>query len=70
MTHVDLEGGYYTLRTAQGDIFKLDGGSKDLLISGVQAEVDGEVDDKGFGISFGTPTLKVRSYRVISKSPS
>ena len=70
VTHVDLEGGYYTLHTASGDIYKLDGGSKDLLIPGVHAEVDGEVNDKGFGISFGTPTLKVRSSRVISKSPS
>ena len=24
--HVDLEGGYYTLRTRSGDVFKLDGG--------------------------------------------
>ncbi len=65
--HVDLEGGYYTLRTAQGEIFKLDGGGKDLLVPGVQAEVEGEVDDKGFSISFGTPSLKVRSYRILSK---
>jgi len=70
ISHVDLEGGYYTLRTSTGEIFKLDGGGKDLLIPGVQAEVEGEVDDKGFGISFGTPVLKVRTYRVISKSPS
>jgi hypothetical protein len=70
VTHVDLEGGYYTLRTASGDIYKLDGGGKDLLISGVQAEVEGEVDDKGFSISFGTPSIKVRTYKVLSKSPS
>ena len=70
VTHVDLEGGYYTLRTAAGDIYKLDGGGKDLLISGVQAEVEGEVDDKGFSISFGTPSIKVRSYKILSKSPS
>lgn len=68
--HVDLEGGYYTLRTSSGDIFKLDGGGKDLLVPGVQAEVEGEVDDKGFGISFGTPILKVRSYRILGKSAS
>ncbi|HRI54980.1 MAG TPA: hypothetical protein PLW65_32805 [Pseudomonadota bacterium] len=67
--YVDLEGGYYTLRTAQGEIFKLDGGGKDLLVAGVQAEVEGEVEDKGFGISFGTPILKVRSARILSKGP-
>lgn len=65
--HVDLEGGYYTLRTSSGDIFKLDGGGKDLLCPGVHAEVEGEVEDKGFGISFGTPILKVRSYRILGK---
>lgn len=65
--HVDLEGGYYTLRTASGEIFKLDGGGKDLHAPGVHAEVEGEVEDKGFGISFGTPVLKVQSYRVGGK---
>lgn len=68
--HVDLEGGYYTLRTASGDIFKLDGGDKELLVPGTSAEVEGEVEDKGFGISFGTPILKVRSYRILGKRPS
>jgi hypothetical protein len=70
VSHVDLEGGYYALRTSSGEIYKLDGGGKDLLIPGVQAEVEGEIDDKGFGISFGTPVLKVRTYRILSKSPS
>ena len=70
VTYVDLEGGYYTLRTSEDKIYKLDGGDKDLLISGVQAEVEGEVDDKGFSISFGTPSIKVRSYKILSKSPS
>lgn len=65
--HVDLEGGYYTLRTAQGEIYKLDGGGKDLLVPGVTAEVEGEVDDKGFSISFGTPSLKVRSARILGQ---
>lgn len=63
--HVDLEGGYYTLRTARGEVFKLDGGGADLRVPGVKAEVEGQVDDKGFGISFGTPVLKVKSYKVL-----
>ena len=62
--HVDLEGGYYTLRTSKGDVYKLDGGGKDLHTPGAHAEVEGEVEDKGFGISFGTPVLRVRSYRI------
>lgn len=62
--HVDLEGGYYTLRTKSGDIYKLDGGGADLRVPGAHVEVEGEVDDRGFGISFGTPVLKVKSYKV------
>ena len=62
--HVDLEGGYYTLRTAAGDIFKLDGGDAALRKAGQAVQVEGTVEDKGFGISFGTPVLHVKSYRV------
>lgn len=65
--HVDLEGGYYTLRTDKGEIYKLEGGAKDLLEAGVRAEVEGEVDDKAFSIFYGTPILKVKGHRVIAK---
>ncbi len=64
--HVDLEGGYYTLRTKGGEIYKLDGGGKDLRVEGASAEVEGDLEDHGFGISFGTPVLHVRSYSVKS----
>ena len=63
--HVDLEGGYFTLRLAGGEIYKLDGGGADLRKAGVKAEVEGEIEDKGFGISFGTPILKVKSYKIV-----
>ena len=63
--HVDLEGGYYTLRTARGEIYKLDGGGSDLRKVGARVEVEGELDDKGFGISFGTPVLRVKSYKIL-----
>lgn len=63
--HVDLEGGYYTLRTKSGEVFKLDGGDAGLRVPGATVEIEGEVDDKGFGISFGTPILKVKSYKVL-----
>jgi hypothetical protein len=36
-----------------------------LRKDGVKAEVEGEIDDKGFGISFGTPTIKVKSYKIL-----
>ena len=63
--HVDLEGGYFTLRLSGGEIYKLDGGGSDLRKDGVKAEVEGEIEDKGFGISLGTPILKVKSYKII-----
>jgi hypothetical protein len=63
--HVDLEGGYFTLRTKGGEVYKLDGGGADLRKPGVQAEVEGEVDKTSFSISFGTPILRVRSYKIL-----
>lgn len=63
--YVDLEGGYFTLRLAGGEVYKLDGGGADLRKAGVKAEVEGEIEDKGFGISFGTPILKVKSYKIV-----
>lgn len=63
--HVDLEGGYYTLRTKGGEVYKLDGGGADLRKAGVQAEVEGDVDKQTFSISFGTPVLRVRSYKIL-----
>ena len=63
--HVDLEGGYYTFRQDNGDVFKLDGGGADLRKAGVRVEIEGTVDDKGFGISFGTPVLNVKSYKLL-----
>lgn len=63
--YVDLEGGYFTLRLAGGEVYKLNGGGADLRKAGVKAEVEGEIEDKGFGISFGTPTIQVKSYKIL-----
>jgi hypothetical protein len=62
--YVDLEGGYYTLTTDQGEVYKLDGGGADLRRPGQRAEVEGTLDQAGFGIGFGTPVLHVRHYTV------
>ena len=66
ITHVDLEGGYYTLKTADGEIYKLDGGGADLRVPGAQAEVEGTLEDAAgsFGIGFGTPVLHVKKYTI------
>ena len=62
--YVDLEGGYYTLTTEKGEIYKLDGGGADLRKKGIQAEVEGAIDEGGFGIGFGTPVIQVKKYTV------
>ncbi|MDW8283714.1 MAG: DUF5818 domain-containing protein [Myxococcales bacterium] len=62
--YVDLEGGYYTLTTEGGEVYKLDGGGPDLRVPGVQVQVEGSVDEAGFGIGFGTPVLQVKKYQI------
>ncbi len=61
----DLEGGFFTFETENGDVYQLDGGGKDLLQAGVAAEVDGTVDEEAMGIGFGAPVLKVKSWKVL-----
>ena len=39
--------------------------SEDKLYEGMLSEVEGEIEDKGFGISFGTPILKLKSYKIL-----
>jgi hypothetical protein len=60
----DLEGGYFTLETG-GDTYKLEGGGKDLLQEGVQAEIDGAVEKTMMGIGFGAPVFRVKSYKIL-----
>jgi hypothetical protein len=54
----DLEGGYWTLEGADGTTYKLDGG--DGYKEGQSVEIEGTVDEGGFGIGFGSPTLVVK----------
>ncbi len=54
----DLEGGYWTLEGDDGNTYKLDGG--DGYKDGQKAEIEGTVDEGGFGIGFGSPTLVVK----------
>ena len=60
----DLEGGFWTFETDAGDVYKLDGGGKDLLKVGVHATVEGEADGDSMGIGFGAPSLNVKTYRI------
>ena len=61
----DLEGGFWTLETDDGDTYKLEGGGPDLLKKGVKAEVDGTVEDGQMGIGFGAPVLTVKTYKIL-----
>lgn len=62
--HSDLEGGYYTFSDGR-HTWKLEGGGADLRKKGVRAEVHGKQDGKMMGIGFGTPVLKVTSYKIL-----
>ncbi len=61
----DLEGGFWTLETDDGDTYKLEGGGPDLLKKGVNAEVDGTVEEGQMGIGFGAPVLTVKKYKIL-----
>jgi hypothetical protein len=61
----DLEGGFWTLETDDGDTYKLEGGGADLLKKGVRAEIDGSVDEGAMGIGFGAPVLSVKKYKIL-----
>jgi hypothetical protein len=61
----DLEGGFWTLETEDGDTYKLEGGGADLLKKGVSAEIEGAVEEGEMGIGFGAPVLTVKKYRIL-----
>ncbi len=61
----DLEGGFWTFETDEGDEYKLEGGDQALLKSGVAAEVEGAVEEGMMGIGFGAPVLKVKRYKLV-----
>ncbi len=61
----DLEGGFWTFETAAGDVYKLEGGGKELLHEGAAAEIDGTVDEEAVGIGFGAPVLTVKSWKLV-----
>ena len=62
--HSDLEGGYFTFSDGK-KTWKLEGGGADLHKKGVHAEVDGAEDGGAMGIGFGSPVLRVKSYKIL-----
>jgi hypothetical protein len=61
--HSDLEGGYPTLEGDDGKTYKLEGDTAKLK-RGEKVEIEGKVEEGGFGIGFGTPVLTVKSHRA------
>ena len=61
----DLEGGYYTLETEKGDVYKLDDLPKELQKSGITVEIEGKIDGDAMGIGFGAPVLKVKKHKIL-----
>jgi len=61
--HSDLEGGYLTLETDDGKSYKLEGGVS--LKKGQKVEIDGTVEEGGFGIGFGAPVLTVKTHKTL-----
>jgi hypothetical protein len=61
--HSDLEGGYLTLLGDDGKEYKLEGGEG--LEKGQKVEIDGSVEEGGFGIGFGAPVLTVKKHKTL-----
>jgi hypothetical protein len=61
----DLEGGFWTLETDGGEVYKLEGGDPKLLKANLRVEVDGAVDEGAMGIGFGAQVLRVKSYKTL-----
>ena len=64
IAHSDLEGGYWTLEGDDGKTYRLEGGDAALHKKGQKVEIEGTVDEGGFGIGFGTPTLQVKKHKA------
>lgn len=62
--YVDVEGGYYTLVTPSGEVYKLEGVDKTVLQNGKNVEIEGALQKQSFGIGFGTEILKVHHIKV------
>ena len=62
----DLEGGLFQLDADDGKRYTLLGAKKELKAAqGQRVEVDGPVDEGGFGIGMSGPQLKVEKLRKI-----
>lgn len=60
----DLEGGIWQLHADDGEVYQLRGGGDGLRQDGQQVQVDGQIDEGGFGIGMSGPYLDVESWKA------
>jgi hypothetical protein len=61
----DVEGGAWLLRTDQGVMYQLKGGSADLRKEGKRVEIEGTIAESSFGIAMMGEVLEVKSHRFL-----
>jgi hypothetical protein len=64
----DLEGGFWTLESEDGNTYKLEGAAADLtglFKAGLRAEIEGAVDEGAMGIGFGAEVFRVKKYKIL-----
>jgi hypothetical protein len=61
----DLEGGFLTFETDDGEIYKLEGAVPTSAAAGHRASVEGTVAAGEMGIGFGAPILRAKSYKKL-----
>ncbi|MCG8422874.1 MAG: DUF5818 domain-containing protein [Proteobacteria bacterium] len=61
----DIEGGIWELHTEDGERYQLRGGSNDLRVSGQKVQIEGKVDQGGFGIGMTGPILDVSFWKAL-----
>jgi hypothetical protein len=66
LEHRDLEGGVWQLAAEGGQRYTLQNVSAELKrAKGQKVEIDGSLDEGGFGLAMAGPTLRVGSFRVL-----
>ena len=63
--HRDLEGGVWQLVGDDGKRYTLVGAPKELRAAGARVEVEGTIDEGGFGIAMSGPQLHVRTFKKL-----
>lgn len=61
----DVEGGGWLLRTDQGVIYQLKGGSADVRQDGRRVEIEGAIARGSFGITMMGDVLEIKSHRFL-----